>query len=112
MAMTPQEFMAFRSRNNYYARQFNFAGVYIIINLTKNMAYVGQSKAILDRVNAHFTGKGNGDIYVDFKNGDQFIIRMIAFEKSGFPSLNALERAAIEKYRAYYHGYNKTRGNR
>ena len=36
---------------------------------------------IFDRVNAHFTGKGNGDVYADYKYGDEFIIKMISLEK-------------------------------
>ena len=59
----------------------------------------------------HFTGKGNGDVYYDYKSGDQFTIKMISLENSGFYDLNSLEKSAISKYNAYYKGYNKTRGN-
>jgi hypothetical protein len=37
---------------------------------------------------------------------------MISLEKSGFNSLNDLERYTIEIYNAYEKGYNKTRGNK
>lgn len=116
--LSPEEFFELR---NYsfggrgrpsYARTRNFAGVYIIFNKTKNMYYVGQAQKILDRVNNHFTGKGNGDVYADYKYGDQFAIKMIALEGSGFSTLNELERCTIEKYKAFSSGYNKTRGNR
>lgn len=36
---------------------------------------------------------------------------MIALDKSGYDSLNALERDIINKYDAFSKGYNKTRGN-
>ena len=116
--MTPQEFFKMRNYSfggrgrHKYALSKNFAGVYILYNKTKNKYYVGQATRILDRVNNHFTGKGNGDVYADYKYGDYFTIKMISLENSGFYSLNELERATISKYNAFSRGYNKTRGNR
>lgn len=116
--MTPEEFMEMRSVSfggkgrPSYALTKNFAGVYILYNKTKNMYYVGQGKQILNRVNSHFTGKGNGDVYADYKYGDSFSIKMIALENSGFNSLNELERNTITRYNAFSNGYNKTRGNK
>lgn len=115
--LTPEEFMEMRESafgersHSSYALTRNFAGIYILINHTRNMCYVGQATQVLNRVNSHFTGKGNGDVYADYKYGDDFTIRMIALENSGFSSLNELERYAIARYDAYYSGYNKTRGN-
>ena len=115
--ITPEEFFKMRSANfdshhSSYVRKQNFVGVYILFNQTKNMYYVGQAQKIFDRVNSHFTGKGNGDVYADYKYGDKFTIKMIALKNSGFSSLNELERNTIAKYNSYYKGYNKTRGNR
>ena len=116
--MTPEQFMRMRSMSlggrgrKSYALTLNFAGVYILHNKTKDLYYVGQGKQVLNRVNAHFTGHGNGDVYADYKYGDQFTIRTIALENSGFSSLNALERYCISYYHAFYRGYNKPRGNR
>lgn len=118
LEMTPEEFMKMRKVSfggrgrPSYALTRNFAGVYILFNQTKNMYYVGQGKQVLNRVNAHFTGRGNGDVYADYKYGDSFTIKMIALENSGFDSLNELERYTIARYNAFYDGYNKTRGNR
>ena len=83
-----------------------------MFNQSKSMYYVGQGKQVFNRVNAHFTGKGNGDVYADYKYGNKFTIKMIALENSGFSTLNELERNTIAKYNAYYKGYNKTRGNK
>ena len=94
-----------------YVRDKQFSGVYILYNKTKNMYYVGQAQYVFDRVNAHFTGKGNGDVYADYKYGDEFTIKMISLEKSGYNSLNELERHTIMTYKAFSKGYNKTRGN-
>ena len=118
LEMTPEEFFAMRKTSfggrgrPSYALTQNFAGVYILFNSTKNMYYVGQGKEVLNRVNAHFTGKGNGDVYADYKYGDKFIIKMISLEKSGYSTLNELERNTIMTYNAFASGYNKTRGNR
>lgn len=118
LEMSPEEFMKMRKTSfggrgrPSYALTQNFVGVYILYNKTKNMYYVGQGKEVLNRVNAHFTGKGNGDVYADYKYGDIFTIKMIALSTSGFSSLNELERNTIMTYNSYANGYNKTRGNK
>ena len=81
-------------------------------NVTKDKYYIGQGREVLDRVNMHFTGHGNGDVYADYKYGDIFTIKIIALANSGFSTLNELEKEAITYYDAYRRGYNKTRGNR
>ena len=114
LEMTPDEFFTLRSTSfggkgsPSFALTMNFAGVYILFNATKNMYYVGQGKEVLNRVNSHFTGKGNGDVYADYKYGDKFTIKMIALKNSGFSTLNDLERNTILTYDAFASGYNKT----
>ena len=118
LEVTPQEFFKTRNASNggrgrkHISGRYNFTGVYIIFNKTKNMFYVGQSKNVFSRVNNHFTGHGNGDVYADFKTGDEFTIKMVSLEGSGCSSLNELERNYIGIYKAYSKGYNKTRGNK
>ena len=92
-------------------RQSDFTGVYVLHNKTKDMYYVGQSIKVVDRVGQHFTGHGNGDVYADFKYGDEFEISTVALADSGYDSLNDLERETIAAYDAYDHGYNRTAGN-
>jgi GIY-YIG catalytic domain. len=118
LEVTPEEFFRIRNASNggrgkkHISTQHDFAGVYILYNNTKNMYYVGQGKKVFQRVNNHFIGHGNGDVYADYKYGDKFTIKMIALENSGFTTLNELERNTIATYNAYAKGYNKTRGNR
>ena len=118
LEVTSEEFFDIRSSRyggrggKYVSTEMDFAGVYILNNHTKDMFYVGQAKRVFQRVNNHFTGHGNGDVYADYKYGDYFTIKMINFENSGFESLNELERDAIMTYDAYSNGYNKTSGNR
>lgn len=40
------------------------------------------------------------------------MVKAIPLIKSGYTSLNSLERDTIAAYNAYYKGYNGTRGNR
>lgn len=114
--MTPEEFFKFRTQRGngreYLSNKHNFSGVYILYNYTKDLYYVGQAKKIFNRINAHFTGCGNGDVYADYKYGDKFGIRMISLKESKFKNLNDLERNTIEAYSSYSKGYNKTKGNK
>ncbi|HDR4448752.1 TPA: GIY-YIG nuclease family protein [Bacillus cereus] len=118
LELAPEEFLKMRNKSfggkgrALYSNNYNFAGVYILHNKSKDLYYVGQGKQVLNRVNNHFTGKGNGDVYADYKYGDYWTIKMIALENSGFNTLNELERYAIETYDSYKKGYNKTRGNK
>lgn len=92
-------------------RQSDFTGVYVLHNLTKDMYYVGQSVKVVDRVTQHLTGHGNGDVYADYKYGDEFEVSTVSLVESGYGSLNDLERDTITAYDAYNHGYNRTAGN-
>lgn len=117
LEVTPQDFFNIRNakvgkNRAYISSDRDFVGVYIIYNNTKAKYYVGQSKNVLKRVNNHFNGHGNGDVYADYKYGDNFTIKMIQLKGSGFTSLNELERHTIERYNAFAKGYNKTRGNK
>lgn len=114
--MSPEEFFNFRKKKDkgreYISNKYNFSGVYILYNYTKNMYYVGQAQKIFSRVNSHFTGSGNGDVYADYKYGDKFGIKMISLKESRYKNLNDLERNTIFAYSAYSKGYNKTIGNK
>ena len=68
--------------------------------------YVGQSSHILNRVHNHMTGKGNGDIYHDIREGRHVKVR---FVKAPERSLNELEIRLIARYHAES-SYNKTAG--
>ena len=65
----------------------------------------------MSRVNNHFTGKRNGDVYADYKYEDEFKVNFIDLRNSGYSNLDTLEAFAIKKYNVYDNGYNKTRGN-
>lgn len=104
-SITPMDLFKIRSEIS------DFTGIYIIYNASSERYYVGQSKRVVNRVNQHFTGHGNGDIYADFKYGDIFTLKMLSLNNSGYDSLDELEKDTIEYYGAFALGYNRTRGN-
>lgn len=116
--LTPAMFFQVRKRSMKSFKQastrqsFAFTGVYILRNKTQDRYYVGQGKNVLDRVNQHLTGRGNGEVYADYRNGDEWTIQLINFDDTHFNTLNELERHMIRAHDAYFNGYNKTRGNR
>lgn len=89
----------------------DMVGVYVIYNENRNMYYVGQAKKLFFRINQHFTGHGNGDVYADYKIGNNFKIMIIPLSDSGYKDIDLLEKDMIQKYNAYECGYNKTKGN-
>lgn len=100
-----------RNGERTYSPTREFTGCYILHNVTKDKYYVGQAKRVVGRVKAHLAGRGNGDLYADYKYGDAFEVRTISLALSGYSSLNGLERDLIKRYNAYTKGYNRTRGN-
>lgn len=110
--LSPRQFFDLREQYRGRMKAVDFIGVYIIYNQSKKMYYVGQSIHVLSRVNAHFTGKGNGDVYADYKYGDRFVIRLVKLRGSGYSRLDDLERELIEMYHCCEKGYNRKKGNK
>lgn len=104
--VSPNDFFEIKNK-----QKGDVVGVYVIHNETQNMYYVGQAKRLFFRINQHFTGHGNGDVYADYKYGDNFTIKIVKLSDSGYDDLNLLEKDLIRKYNALSNGYNKTAGN-
>ncbi len=114
--LSPEAFFKMRNQKNlnkkgYVSSSYQIKGVYVLYNATKNMYYVGQGINIINRVNSHLNGSGNGDVYADYKYGDKFTIKLISLDSTEFKSLNELEKNLISYYNSYKYGYNKTKGN-
>ena len=112
--ISPDDFFELREENFSKKRDgedMDVTGVYVLHNRTNGMYYVGQGTSVFTRVNAHFTGKGNGDVYADYKYGHDFAIRILPLNGSAYNTLNALEREMIQAYDACESGYNKNKGN-
>lgn len=59
-----------------------------------------QSAKAIDRAAIQFLGRGNCDVYADYKYGDSFNVRIIPLSGSGYESLNEQKRAAIQALEA------------
>lgn len=92
-----EEFMAQRKA---LTKQGEITGIYIVHNATKDLYYVGQSAKAIDRAAIQFLGRGNCDVYADYKYGGSFNIRIIPLSGSCYESLNELKRAAIQALEA------------
>ena len=69
-------------------QQGEITGIFIVHNATKDLYYVGQSAKAIDRAAIQFLGRGNCDVYADYKYGDSFSVRIIPLSESGYESLN------------------------
>lgn len=86
-------------------------GAYLIKNKASGEVYIGQSVNPIERVVAHFSGRGNGDVYADYKYGAPFTVRFYDLAGSGFRDLNELEFHLIRIYQSDMNGYNRRAGN-
>lgn len=89
----------------------NTPSVYMLHNKNNQKYYIGQSYHPSDRVFTHFTGRGNGDVYADYKQGDTFTVRFYELDPCQFRDLNELEYHLIRIYQARELGYNRRDGN-
>ena len=97
IAASAEEFM---SQRKALTQQGEITGIFIVHNATKDLYYVGQSAKAIDRAAIQFLGRGNCDVYADYKYGDSFNVRIIPLSESGYESLNELKRAAIQALEA------------
>lgn len=97
IAASAEEFM---SRRKALIQQGEVTGIFIVHNATKDLYYIGQSAKAIDRAALQFLGRGNFDVYADFKYGDAFNVRIVPLSTSGYESLNELKRTAIKALEA------------
>lgn len=108
---TIDEYLKLRKSKSDFQNKHS-KGVYMLINETKRKYYVGQSEEMSERAFVHLTGRGNGDVYLDYKLGDEFSVRFYELNTNQFIDLNELEYHLIRIYQANETGYNRQAGNR
>lgn len=87
--------------------KIEFEGVYILHNKSKNKYYVGKGNKIFKKIDRHFRGYGNIDVYKDLQSGNKFYVRIIRLKDSGYDNIDILANEISKKYKAYEDGYNK-----
>lgn len=88
------------SQRKALVQQGEVTGIFIVHNAAKDLYYVGKSTKAIDRAALQFLGRGNCDVYADFKYGDAFNIRIVPLSTSGYESLKELKRTAIKALEA------------
>ena len=105
----------FRRKTKKGYTKYDFKGVYIIYDVDMNCYYVGQSINVIKRLRGHFNGQsskgGADDLNEALINGHNMEISLLRLKKSSFRDLDDMEAYFIDYFDAYYHGYNRTRGN-
>ena len=90
----------FMSQRKALIQQGEVTGVFVVHNVTKDLYYVGQSAKAIDRAALQFLGRGNCDVYADFRYGDSFDVRIVPLSGSYFENLTELKRSAIQALEA------------
>lgn len=104
--------------NNIIPRQYDYAGVYMIENITNKKVYIGSSRDIENRLRTHRHALRNGthhnkDMQEDFNRHHKFVARILYVEaaprRTSFNRnrLYAMEYKFIEQYDAFNSGYNQ-----
>ena len=94
----------FHSKQNdiKFMKSIDFAGIYILHNLDKNIYFVGKSGKVFRKINRHFRGYENKEVYKDWKNRNKFTVQIISFESSEYNDINVLEKEIRKQYLNVY----------
>lgn len=79
-------------------KRIDFEGAYILYNQTKNIYYSGHSKKVLRKIDRHFRGYENIDLYVDYTEGDEFFVKIKPLDPNDSLSVIDLEKELIIIY--------------
>lgn len=79
-------------------KNFDFEGIYVIYNKKWDLYYVGKGKKVFHKIERHFNGYGNKEIYTCWKRNEEFLVHGIRLDKSGYDNLDLLARDTVENY--------------
>ena len=68
-----------------FVKNWDFEGVYLLHNCSRNIYHVGRSSKVLRKIDRTFRGYENQDVYADWKNQDEFRVRIIMYENTPIP---------------------------
>ena len=84
-----------------FMKNFDFEGVYIIHNCSRNIYHVGRSKKVLIKIDRTFRGYENQAIYDDWKKEHEFKVKIVKFDSNAFDDITLLEKELRKKYGVY-----------
>ncbi len=79
-------------------KHIDFEGVYIITNYDKNYNYIGLSDKVFRTVDRYFRGYESEEVFDDYEDGDNFTIKIVKFEDSGYDDIEELYNDIQAKY--------------
>ena len=70
-----------------FMKNWDFEGVYVLHNCSKSIYHIGRSSRVLRKIDRTFRGYEKQEVYVDWERGDDFKVRIVRFEGSGFSDI-------------------------
>ena len=84
-----------------FMKNWDFEGVYVLHNCSKNIYHIGRSSRVLRKIDRTFRGYEKREVYMDWEKGDNFKVRIVRFEGSGYSDVKELEKDLTEQYGTY-----------
>ena len=88
-----------------YMKRLDFAGLYYIKNITKKKCYVGRGDKVFKKVERHFKGYENQEIFNDFEKNDKFVVAFIKYEEDSNDSFEEFVVEKMEQLQQKLEGY-------
>ena len=82
-------------------KNWDFEGVYVLHNCSKSIYHIGRSSRVLRKIDRTFRGYEKQEVYVDWERGDDFKVRIVRFEGSGFSDIKDWEKELTKQYGTY-----------
>lgn len=118
VSISPEDFLKLRNIS-YGGRgggklinQYNVPGVYVAINYSRKLFYIGQGQQVFDRIFHLFTGKGNMEVYSDYNRGDNFKVLAFQYNRDHYNNLSDFKEHLSSKFERELNKYgqkNKTK---
>ena len=75
-----------------FMKELDFQGLYVIKNLTNKRYYIGRGDKVFRKVDRHFRGYGNQEVFVDYSKKDEFVVSFIKFDDSEYDNMDEFEK--------------------
>jgi len=83
-----------------FMKELDFEGLYLIKNKSKKRYYLGKGANVFRKVDRHFRGYGNQDIFADYEKKNRFVVCFMRLENSGYETLSDYEKSIIQELRS------------
>ena len=91
-----------------FMKTLDFKGLYLIKNLSKKKYYLGYGDKVFRKVDRHFKGYGNKEIYDDFKKGHTFVVSFGKYDADAYASIELYEKESRTYLREKLEGVSES----